>query len=205
VIITAYPGKREERRVETMKEEISEEDLRAALLEIKTYVDITEEDLRRIYEIALRHAKERVAAAVPVRDVMTREVVTIGKDADINEAARLLSEDRISGLPVVDNDKHVIGVVSEADILSMTGMKKGHTFKDIVRHLLGEPLPERKEGGIVEDIMSSPAITTTPGTDIAEVARVLDDRRIKRLPVVDEQGRLVGIVSRADIVRAIRK
>ena len=203
--MTAYPGKRGERREETMKEEISEEDLRAALREIKTYVDITEEDLRKIYEIALRHAKERLAAAVPVQDVMTRDVVTIGKEADINEAARLLSEDRISGLPVVDDDSHVIGVVSEADILSMTGMKKGHTFKDIVRHLLGEPMPERKEGGIVEDIMSSPAITTTPDTDIAEVARVLDDRRIKRLPVVDEQGRLLGIVSRADIVRAIRK
>ena len=188
-----------------MKEEISEEDLRAALREIKTYVDITEEDLRKIYEIALRHAKERLAAAVPVQDVMTRDVVTIGKEADINEAARLLSEDRVSGLPVVDDHRHVIGVVSEADILSMTGMKKGHTFKDVVRHLLGEPMPERKEGGIVEDIMSSPAITTTPDTDIAEVARVLDDRRIKRLPVVDEQGRLLGIVSRADIVRAIRK
>jgi CBS domain-containing membrane protein len=194
-----------ERREETMKEELSEEDLRAALREIKTYVDITEEDLRRIYEIALRHAKERVTAAVPVREVMTREAVTIGKGADVNEAARLLSEDRISGLPVVDDHRHVIGVVSEADILSMTGMKKGHTFKDVVRHLLGEPLPGRKEGALVEDIMSSPAITTTPGTDIAEVARILDDRRIKRLPVVDEEGRLVGIISRADIVRAIRK
>jgi len=188
-----------------MKEELSKEDLRAALREIKTYVDITEEDLRKIYEIALRHARERVAAAVPVREIMTRDVVTIGKGADINEAARLLSEDRISGLPVVDEDRHVMGVVSEADILSMTGMRKGHTFKDIVRHLLGEPLPERKEGGIVEDIMSSPAITTKPDADIAEVARVLDDRRIKRLPVVDEQGKLIGIVSRADIVRAMRK
>lgn len=188
-----------------MKEEISEEDLRAALREIKNYVDVTEEDLKTIYKIALRHAKERVAASVPVREVMTRQVVTTNRKADINEAASLLSEDRISGLPVVDDDRHVIGVVSEADILSMTGMKTGHTFKDIVRHLLGEPLPERKEGGIVEDIMSSPAITTTPDTDIAEVARVLDDRRIKRLPVVDEQGKLVGIVSRGDIVRAIRK
>lgn len=188
-----------------MKDDISDEDLRAALKEVKTYVDVTEEDLRTIYEIALRHARERLATKIPVRDVMTRDVVAVGKDADIHKAAGLLSENRISGLPVVDSVDHVIGVVSEADILSMTGMKRSHTFKDVVRHLLGEPLPERKKGKTVGDIMSSPAITTKPDADIGEVARILDERRIKRLPVVDDGNRLVGIVSRADIVRELGK
>lgn len=182
--------------------EISDEDLRAALNEIKTYVDITEEDLKTIYSIALRHAKERLASKIPVSDVMTREVVAVKKDADIHEVSRLLSENRISGLPVTDDENRVIGVVTEADVLSMAGMRSGHTFKDIIRHILGEPLPEQKAGGRVEDVMTSPAITTRPHTDIREVAKVLDDKRIKRLPVVDEEGRLIGIISRADIVRA---
>lgn len=185
--------------------EISDEDLRAALKEIKTYVDITEEDLKKIYSIALKHAKERLASKISVSDVMTKNVSAVKKDADIHEVSRLLSENRISGLPVVDNENHVIGIVTEADVLSMAGMKHGHTFKDIVRHILGEPLPERKAGNKVEDVMTSPAITTKPDGDIREVAKILDERRIKRLPVVDEGNKLIGIISRADIVRVTGK
>ncbi len=185
--------------------EISDEDLRAALKEIKTYVDITEEDLKKIYAIALKHARERFARRVHVGEVMTKEVIAVKKEDDIHEAARLLSENRVSGLPVVDVGNLVIGVISEADILSTTGMREGHTFKDILRHVLGEPLPERRRGNAVGDIMSSPAITTRADADISEVARILDDKRIKRLPVVDEGNRLIGIISRADIVRAMEK
>jgi len=185
--------------------DISDEDLRAALREIKTYVDITEEDLKKIYAIALRNAQERIARSIPVSDVMTRDAIAIRTHADLHEAAGLLSEHRISGLPVVDEGSVVLGVVTEADILSMTGMEKEHTFKDILRHLLGEPLPERKRGNNVGEIMSSPAITTRPDADIRDVARILDEKRIKRLPVVDERNRLVGVISRADIVRAMRR
>jgi CBS-domain-containing membrane protein len=183
----------------------SEEDLRAALRELKTYVDITEEDLKNIYEIALRHARERVASQVPVRDVMTTTVVTVKRDADLHEAARLLSENRISGMPVVDDDKHVIGVVSEADILILAGMKKEHTFRDVLRNVLGEPVPARAGGSRVQDVMSFPALTITADEDIRKAAVILDERRIKRLPVVDAQRKLIGIISRADIVRAISK
>ncbi len=185
--------------------QISEDDLRAALREMKTYVDITEEDLKKIYEIALRHAREGLGLRVAVSDVMTRDVVSVMKEYDIHEAARLLSENKVSGLPVVDRDDRVLGVVSEADILSTAGMREGHTFRDILRHILGEPLPGRKSGNIVGDVMSAPAITTGPDADIREVAKILDDRRIKRLPVVDGGNRLVGIISRADIVRAMKK
>jgi CBS domain-containing membrane protein len=185
--------------------DISDEDLRAALKEINAYVDITEEDLKKIYLIALNHARERLATKVLVRDVMVREVIAIGKHDDIHEAARLLSENRISGMPVVDKENLVLGVISEADILSMAGLREGHTFKDILRHILGEPVPERRQGSLVGDIMTSPAITTGPDADIREVARTLDEKRIKRLPVVDDRNRLIGIISRADIVRTMGK
>ena len=183
----------------------SEEDLRAALRELKTYVDITEEDLKKIYEIALRHAQERLASQVSVRDVMTTTVVTVKKDADLHEAARLLSENKISGMPVVDNDNRVIGVVSEADVLTLAGMKKEHTFRDVLRNVLGEPVTARAGGNRVQDVMSFPALTISADEDIRKVAVILDERRIKRLPVVDAEGRLIGIISRADIVRAISK
>lgn len=183
----------------------SEDDLRAALKEMKSYMDVTEEDLKKIYEIALRHARERIVLRVPVKDVMTKNVIAVKRNADLHEASRLLSEHRISGMPVVDDSNRVIGVVSEADLLVLAGMKKEHSFKDILRTILGEPVPARTGGNKVEDVMSFPPITGRADDDIAEVAKVLDDKRIKRLPVVDGEGKLIGIISRADIVRAISK
>ena len=182
----------------------SEEDLRAAIKEMKTYVDVTEEDLKKIYEIALRHAWMRSASRILVKEVMTTTVVTVRRDADLHEAARLLSEHRISGMPVVDDTNRVIGVISEADILTLAGMKREHTFRDILRNILGEPVPAREAGGSkVENVMSFPPITSKVDDSVADVAKILDERRIKRLPVVDDQGVLVGIISRADFVRAI--
>lgn len=184
---------------------VSDDDLRAALKEMKTYVDITEEDLKKIYEVALRHALERAALQIPVRDVMTKNVITVTTDADLHEAAKLLSENRISGMPVVDNRNAVMGVISEADLLLLAGMKEGHTFRDVLRRILGEPVPTRKEGSKVKDAMSFPPITAKADDDVTDVAKILDERRIKRLPVVDDEGRLIGVISRADIVRAIGK
>lgn len=182
---------------------IDEEDLRSALANLKGYVDITEEDLMKIYSSALRYARKRTMVAIPVSDLMTRDVVTINPDADLKEAARRLSGLRISGMPVVDAEHRVLGIISEADILSLAGVKKGHTFKDVLRHVLGAPLPVRKKGNTVGEIMSSPAITTGPDRDIRTVAAILDEKRIKRLPVVDDEGGLIGVISRADIVRAM--
>lgn len=185
--------------------EISEEDLRAALSDMKTYVDVTEEDLLKIYSLALRHAKERLALNMKVSEVMTTDAVSVNQDADIEVAVRLLSGHRVSGLPVVDNENRVVGVITEADVLSVMGMKRGHTFKDIVAHLLGEPVPGNRTGNTVRQVMTSPAIITKPDASILEAAGILEERRIKRLPVVDAQGVLTGIISRADIVRAVAK
>jgi len=183
--------------------QLSDEDLRAALKEMNTYIDITEDDLKKIYAMALRHAEQRVARRILVRDVMTKKAIRVRENADINEVSSLLSENRISGLPVVDGQDRVIGMVTEADVLAMAGLKRGNAFKDILRYLLGEPLPGTKQCKCLRDVMTSPAITTGPEADIREVALVLDEKRIKRLPVVDAQGRLIGVISRADIVRAI--
>jgi CBS-domain-containing membrane protein len=180
----------------------TDEDFRAALRDLRTYVDISIDDVKRICSLAIKHARERIARSVPVSDVMTRKVVVVSKNADLHEVSRILSENRISGAPVVDSESRVIGVITEADVLAMTGIGRGHSVKDLIRHLLGEPLPRREEGGRVENFMSSPAITTTPNADIREAAAILDERNIKRLPVLDDGERLVGIVSRADIVKA---
>ncbi len=181
---------------------VSEADLRSALRDIRTYIDVTEEDLKKIYELAVRHARERRAQKITVRRAMTMEVVTVKRETDIQAAAELLTRHRISGMPVVDDDDHVVGVIGEADILALVGLKREHGFKDILRHMLGEPVPVRKRtGNTVGEVMSTPPITAGPDDDIKDVATIVDERRIKRLPVVDGEGKLIGVISRADIIR----
>ncbi|MGD0282846.1 MAG: CBS domain-containing protein, partial [Dissulfurispiraceae bacterium] len=94
---------------------------------------------------------------------------------------------------------------TQADILSILGIRKENTFKDLLKHILGEPLPECKMGDFVGDIMTSPAHTIKPRANIAEVACLMDTKSIRRLPVVDDNNMLVGIISRADILKAVIK
>ena len=114
------------------------------------------------------------------RDIMTRKVYTIRSDARAQEAAQLLDQHRISGLPVVDEGSDIIGIVTEADIISKVD----------------------KEGLRVSDIMSTEVISVNEETAASEIALLLTERKIKRVPVVQD-GKLVGIVSRADIVHAV--
>ena len=114
------------------------------------------------------------------RDIMTRKVCTIHQEASAQEAAQLLDQMRISGLPVVDEDGKIIGIITEADIISKVD----------------------REGLRVADIMSHEVIFVGEETSVSEIAMLLSDRKIKRVPVVND-GKLVGIVSRADIVRAV--
>jgi len=114
------------------------------------------------------------------RDIMTRKVYTIRSDASAQEAAQLLDQHRISGLPVVDESNDIIGIVTEADIISKVD----------------------KEGLRVSDIMSTEVTSVNEETPVSEIALLLTERKIKRVPVVQD-GKLVGIVSRADIVHAV--
>lgn len=149
------------------------------------------------------HLRSTVGFEMQVQDVMTSEVISVRKYESIMGVAKVLSENNISGLPVVDKENKVIGIITQADILSIVGMRKEHTFKDLLRHMLGEPLPERKIGDIVADIMAAPAVTIKPHANIAEAAQMMEEKRIRRLPVVDDKGMLVGIISRADILKAV--
>ena len=133
-----------------------------------------------------------------VQDVMTRRVVSVREDASFKEMADMLRRTRISAFPVIDSANRVIGVVSEADLLVKEAVQAtGTSIIAALRHVREED----KAGGITAaDLMTRPAITIGPHAAVAEAARVMYDRRIKRLPVVDAAGRLLGIVSRADVL-----
>lgn len=140
-----------------------------------------------------------------VRDVMTHSVLSVRREAPLKEVALVLVDHRISGVPVVDVDGAVLGVVSEADLL----MKEQGA--DAVRHrplarFLGESRESRSQlaklaAVTAGEAMTAPAVTIESGRRISEAAALMIARRVNRLPVVDD-GRLVGIVTRADLVRA---
>lgn len=141
-----------------------------------------------------------------VRDVMSGGVVTTGPGVPLKDAALELVSRRISGMPVVDAHGHVIGVLSEADILVKEGdeQKRGGFLQWLVD-------PEdrwrtaRFDAVTVGDAMSAPALTILPDRRVAEAAMIMLDESVNRLPVVDADGRLVGLVSRGDLVRAFTR
>jgi CBS domain-containing protein len=134
-----------------------------------------------------------------VAETMSAEVVTVTPETPLKDAAVLLARHRISGLPVIEGEA-VVGVVSEADVVARsTGKRESRSFLGTL--FGGDPGDVNTAGASVGEAMSSPAITIAPGKEVAEAARVMVERQVNRLPVV-EDSRLVGIVTRADLVRA---
>ena len=140
-----------------------------------------------------------------IRDVMVRTVVTAGPRTLLKDVAQSLVDHRISGMPVVDADGAVLGVVSEADVLLKEGGAAAIQHRSLAR-VRGESPETRAQLAKVAattagEAMTAPPITIGPDGSVAEAAALMVGRRVNRLPVV-EDGRLVGIVSRADLVRA---
>jgi CBS domain-containing protein len=137
-----------------------------------------------------------------VQDVMTRDVVTVDVDAPYKQVAQLLADKQISGMPVVDTARHVLGVVSEADLLAKAEYPDRESRPRRRLPLPGPWQTRRKAGASTAgDLMTTPAITIEERTSIVRAAREMDRQHVKRLPVVDEVGRLVGILSRRDLLK----
>ncbi len=139
-----------------------------------------------------------------VEDLMTREPIAVEQDTGFKDMVALMRKHRISALPVVGAQGRVIGVVSEADLLlkeEREELEAAHLFDSAERR----ETRRKALGEVARDIMTAPAITATPDMDVVEAARIMHRRRVKRLPVVDPLGRLVGILSRADVLKVFMR
>jgi CBS domain-containing protein len=140
-----------------------------------------------------------------VEQLMTRDPMTVTPETTLKDVAAILSSQGISGLPVVDADRRVLGVVSEADILRKEQGLGGGRGGGVLDWLLDRDEPDPKlEARTAGEAMTSPALTIEPGRPAAEAAKLMVEKKINRLPVVSN-GRLVGIVTRADLVRAFHR
>jgi CBS domain-containing protein len=141
-----------------------------------------------------------------VREMMTTAVVTATPETPLKEVARRMVERAVSGIPIVEADGRVVGVVSEADFLVKERGAEGIRHRPLA-WLFGESRAtrhaiEKVQAVVARDAMTSPAVTIAAERSVRDAADLMIERRVNRLPVVDEAGTLVGIVTRADIVRA---
>lgn len=138
-----------------------------------------------------------------VADVMTTEVLTVAPETSLKQVAELLTARGISGAPVVDAERRVLGVVSEADIIvKERRLTEPDLWHRLIGHGGGEGAAAKRAARTAGEAMTAPALTVLPTRRVDAAAAIMLDRQVNRLPVVDDRGVLVGIVTRADLVRA---
>jgi CBS-domain-containing membrane protein len=136
-----------------------------------------------------------------VKDVMSTRVVAVKRSASFKEMAASLRQHRVSAFPVVDDDGKVIGVVSEADLLAKEALADGHDgIPGRISAMAHRKEMQKAKGVTAGDLMTHPAVTVQPDDTIEHAARMMYTLQVKRLPVVDAGGCLVGIVSRTDLL-----
>jgi len=141
------------------------------------------------------------------RDVMVSPVITVGKHTTVREVANILLKNRISAVPVVDNADKVVGIVTEGDLMhrAEAGTERAYSWW---LHFLTDDATiaadyVKSHAAKVQDVMTSDVVTAAPETPLNEIATLLEERQIKHVPIVNKDGNLVGIVSRANLIQAV--
>ncbi len=137
---------------------------------------------------------------------MTTSVVTIDENKSLSDAAQLMADFDVSGLPVIDIHGTVSGVISEKDFLKHMNVKEQSSFMNVILSCLDSPgrcLARDLNGLAVKDVMSSPLISVGIETPVLNVADLLESKRINRVPVLNQELKLAGIIARSDLVRAL--
>jgi len=138
-----------------------------------------------------------------VKDVMTTHVVAVRPGAGYKEMAARLRAQRVSAFPVIDDDYRVIGVVSESDLLVKEAL--AGTVPGVLQGLTQRGVRSRVTGLTAADLMTRPAVTIGPDEPVSRAARLMYRKRVKRLPVVSDDGTLIGIVTRSDVLSVYRR
>lgn len=183
---------------------ITHQDLHRALAELDVYLDVSEEDLQRIYRAAGVHAYRRRMGEITCEDIMARNPVTARPDTDLEAAWALLSHHRVKALPVVDDRRRVVGIVTLVDVLRRVDLKRYRGVDERLLRFIRRTLrlagqPPRRVG----EIMARPVLTVDHDMHIADVVPLLSDAGYHHLPVVDRDYRLVGMLNQSELIAAL--
>lgn len=178
-------------------------DIYKGMEEIGAYLDVTPRDFQEIYSHAYKIARGRLLSSITAGDIMHVPVLCVTEEQNVRDLVVFLDDHRISGAPVVGADGRMAGVVSESDVVRFVG--GGETVT--VMHLMHTLMREGCVSGAnletsIGSIMTRNSVTVNKDANLSDMLELLRMRRINRLPVVDAEGRPVGIVSRTDIINA---
>lgn len=184
--------------------DISELDVIAAMKDIQGYIDISPGDFREVFQVACTHALQRIKDSLKARDIMTKPAHCVELNMDLIQAATFLADKRFSGAPVIDAAGKIVGVISEKDLLTKMGLGQPTSLMQVVAHCLNNRgcMATSLRNHSVQEIMTEPAITAGLEMTMGAISALFVDKRINRLPIVDSEGRPVGIVTRTDLVQS---
>lgn len=186
------------------KIEISDDDIYEAMKDIQGYLDITPADVRELYVLAYHHAYERIACSVRAGDIMTTQVVSVKKATPLKDVASTMAKYGVSGVPVVEEDGTIAGVISEKDFFSRMGGEGTKSFMSLLAACMegksGCPADPIK-AETAENIMTSPPLTVEVHASLRDITNIFSEKNINRVAVVDKTNRLIGIVSRTNVIR----
>lgn len=182
-------------------------DFQQALKSMDTYMDITVDDLMTLSQRAEQFANRRASEAVHVSHVMSQPVSTVHPQTPLSEAAHLMVTQRISGLPVVDDAGQLVGIITEADFLRALGVPAHQphhnlwqTLESLFSHLAHHGEPETPDDPVTAHMVKN-VVCVHPDQDLHAVIEVMKRNSVKRLVVCDQDRRVVGMVTRSDLVR----
>jgi len=184
--------------------DISEQDVVEAMKRISGYIDITPGDFKEVYQSAYALAIKRLLTSLTADKIMTKVVIFVDQEMALVGAADLLAEKQISGCPVVGSEGRVVGVVSEKDFLKEMGFGTTPSFMQLATHCLSSKscMIRRLHNKTVSDIMTKPPITADSMMTVGAISTLFAKHQINRLPIVDNNGRPIGMVTRSDLAHS---
>lgn len=180
---------------------ITNEDLDFALQQHGTYIDVQESELIQLYETAVNHAYTRKMNTT-CADIMARDVISIKPDTKLDDAWLLLRKHKIKALPVIDAERHVIGIVTVADFLKDISSKQGAILSGLEK-LKQVGRGTQRDARPVKEIMSKQVFTETMDAPVAVLIKKLSDQGLHHVPVVNEQQQLVGMITQSDLIASM--
>lgn len=182
---------------------VTTEDISAVLAQYDLVLPVATDDLEDILHRAEIRAYDRRSGGITCAQIMSRDVQSVGPKTSLREALRHLREHHIKALPVVDANNRVIGILTQTDLLDKADWGMSATGSGLGWRLRSISNSDRRLKGKVEDIMSAPVKAARPDTHIAQIVPFMADAGLHHLPVVDDDGRLVGMVTQSDVMAAM--
>jgi len=183
---------------------VNQADLHNALKQMNTFLDVSEEDLGQVYKMAGMQAYRRKMGEITCADIMSRDLVTAEYGTELEEAWAQLRFHKIKAIPVVDKAKRVIGIITLVDFLKRANLKTYETFEDkLIKFIKRTPGMDSTKPEVVGQIMAAPVYSAKASMHIVELVPLLSERGLHHIPIVDEERRLVGMVTQSDLIAAL--